>query len=220
MTQLNSLCLIQARMESKRLPGKALLKLGDHSILEWVISRVQTSQKLSRLVLATTTRSADDLLCDLASALGIEVFRGEEDDVLARFAGAVQKFPADVVVRVCADNPFVSGKEIDILISDFEANPVDYHFNHRPDGTCDYPDGAGAELFSVETLQKLSSSVSDKKMREHLTLSFLTLSSSRIRGVQARPSMSYPYLRFDLDTPDDFDSLTQLVESSNLNVDL
>ena len=218
MTQLNSLCLIQARMESKRLPGKALLKLGDHSILEWVISRVQTSQKLSRMVLATTTRSADDPLCDLARALGIEVFRGEEDDVLARFAGAAQKFPADVVVRVCADNPFVSGKEIDILISDFEANPVDYHFNHRPDGTCDYPDGAGAELFSVETLQKLSSSISDKKMREHLTLAFLTLGSSRIRGVQARPSMSYPYLRFDLDTPDDFESLTQLVESSNLNV--
>lgn len=219
MTQLNSLCLIQARMESKRLPGKALLKLGDHSILEWVINRVKASQKLSRMVLATTTRSADDPLCDLARALGIEVFRGDEDDVLTRFAGAVKAFPCDAVVRVCADNPFVSGREIDVLISDFEANPVDYHFNHRPDGSCDYPDGAGAELFSVETMQKLSSSITDKKMREHLTLAFLTLGSSRIRGIQAKPSMSYPYLRFDLDTPEDFKLLTQLVESSNLKID-
>lgn len=219
MTQLNSLCLIQARTESKRLPGKALLKLGDHSVLEWVIRRVRSSKKLSQVVLATTTRPADDALCELANSLGIEVFRGDEDDVLARFAGAIEVFPADVVVRVCADNPFVSGQEIDVLISDFEFNPVDYHFNHRPGGGCDYPDGAGAELFTLAVLRKLNLSVTDKLLREHLTLALGTLSEDRIRAIKARPGVAYPYLKFDLDLQEDFQILTQLVESSNLSID-
>lgn len=217
MTKLNALCLIQARTESKRLPGKALLKLGDHPILEWVIRRVQSSKKLSQVVLATTTRPADDALYELATSLGIEVFRGDENDVLARFTGATELFPADVVVRVCADNPFVSGHEIDVLISDFEANPVDYHFNHRPDGRCNYPDGAGAELFTVEVLRKLNLSVTDNSMREHLTLALSTLGEHRIRAVEARSSVAYPYLKFDLDVKTDYETLTQLVETANLN---
>ena len=219
MTQLNSLCLIQARIESKRLPGKALLKLGEYSVLEWVIRRVRSSKKISKVVLATTTRSADDSLCDLAISLGLEVFRGDENDVLARFAGAVQTFPAGVVVRVCADNPFVSGYEIDVLISDFEANPVDYHFNHKPDGRCDYPDGAGAELFTLEVLHKLNLSITDKLMREHLTLALNTLDEDRIRAIRARPGVAYPYLKFDLDVQNDYETLTQLVKSSNMNID-
>ena len=217
MTKLNALCLIQARIESKRLPGKALLKLGEYPILEWVIRRVQSSKKLSQVVLATTTRPADDALYELAISLGIEVFRGDENDVLARFAGATELFPADVVVRVCADNPFVSGHEIDVLISDFEANPVDYHFNHRPDGRCDYPDGAGAELVTLEVLRKLNLSVTDNSMREHLTLALSTLGEHRIRAVEARSSVAYPYLKFDLDVKTDYETLTQLVETANLN---
>ena len=217
MTKLNALCLIQARTESKRLPGKALLKLGEYPILEWVIRRVQSSKKLSQVVLATTTRPADDALYELATSLGIEVFRGDENDVLARFTGATELFPADVVVRVCADNPFVSGHEIDVLISDFEANPVDYHFNHRPDGRCDYPDGTGAELFTLEVLRKLNLSVTDNSMREHLTLALSTLGEHRIRAVEARSSVAYPYLKFDLDVKTDYETLTQLVETANLN---
>lgn len=219
MTQLSSLCLIQARVESKRLPGKALLKLGGHSILEWVIRRVQSSKQLSKVVLATTTKPADDALCELARSLGIEVFRGDEDDVLARFAGATEVFPAEVVVRVCADNPFVSGFEIDGLISDFKTNPLDYHFNHRPSGSCDFPDGIGAELFTVEVLRKLNLSITDVVMREHLTLALGTLGEDRIRAVKARPSLAYPYLKFDLDVQNDFESLTHLVDSANLNFD-
>lgn len=219
MSQLKSLCLIQARVDSKRLPGKALLKLGGYSILEWVIRRVQDSRELSKVVLATTTKPADDTLCELAKSLDIEVFRGDEDDVLSRFAGATEVFPADVVVRVCADNPFVSGLEIDGLISDFKADPLDYHFNHRPSGSCDFPDGIGAELFTLEALQKLHMSVTDVLMREHLTLALGTLGEDRTRGVKARPSVAYPYLKFDIDAQDDFESMTQLVDSANLKID-
>ena len=186
MTKLNSLCLIQARTESVRLPGKALIKLGGHPVLEWVIRRIKSSKKITKVVLATTTNASDDSISELAKELGIEVFRGSQDDVLSRFADALEKFPADVVIRVCADNPFVSGSEIDLLISDYLSSPVKYVFNHKPDRDCEYADGFGAELFEAEVLRNLNKIVTEGAMREHLTLALKTLNPSDIRGVKAR----------------------------------
>ncbi len=217
MTKLKSLCLIQARMESTRLPGKALIELGGHPVLEWVIRRVKSSKKITKVVLATTTKSSDDSISELAAGLGIEVFRGAQDDVLGRFAVALERFPADVVVRVCADNPFVSGSEIDLLISDYMSNPVKYVFNHQPDGDCEYSDGFGAELFEAEVLRNLNKIVAEGEMREHLTLALKTLNSSDIRGVKARKEVSFPSLKFDLDTQSDFDNLATLIESFKIN---
>lgn len=217
MTRLNSLCLIQARTESVRLPGKALIELGGHPVLEWVIRRVKSSKKVTKVVLATTTNASDDPIAALATGLGVKVFRGSQDDVLGRFANALEKFPADVVIRVCADNPFVSGREIDLLISDYLSNPVKYVFNHQPDGDCEYADGFGAELFEAEVLRNLNKIVTETAMREHLTLALRTLKPSDIRGVKARRGVSFPSLKFDLDTRSDFDNLTTLLESSKIN---
>ena len=204
-------------MESTRLPGKALIELGGHPVLEWVIRRVESSKKITKVVLATTTKSSDDSISELAVGLGIEVFRGAQDDVLGRFAGALERFPADVVIRVCADNPFVSGSEIDLLISDYMSNPVKYVFNHQPDGDCEYSDGFGAELFEAEVLRNLNKIVAEGEMREHLTLALKTLNSSDIRGVKARKEVSFPSLKFDLDTQSDFDNLATLIESFKIN---
>jgi aminopeptidase-like protein/molybdopterin-guanine dinucleotide biosynthesis protein A len=204
-------------MDSTRLPGKALIELGGHPVLEWVIRRVKSSKKITKVVLATTTKSSDDSISELAAGLGIEVFRGAQDDVLGRFAGALERFPADVVIRVCADNPFVSGSEIDLLISDYMSNPVKYVFNHQPDGDCEYSDGFGAELFEAEVLRNLNKIVAEGEMREHLTLALKTLNSLDIRGVKARKEVSFPSLKFDLDTQSDFDNLATLIESFKID---
>ena len=205
-------------MESTRLPGKALLKLGNYPVLEWVISRVKTSKQLTKVALATTTKSSDDSLCELATSLGIEVFRGFENDVLGRFTAAVKQFPADVIIRVCADNPFVSGYEIDLLISEYANNPVKYLFNHQSNAICDYPDGFGAELFESQILLNLNESVKDASMREHLTLALKTLPNFDTRGLIARKEVAFPYLKFDIDTQEDFDVLSDLVMKFDIKI--
>lgn len=204
-------------MESTRLPGKALLELGGHPVLEWVIKRVKSSKKITKVVLATTINSSDDSISELAIALGIDVFRGSQNDVLGRFSDALEMFPSDVVIRVCADNPFVSGSEIDLLISDYLSSPIKYVFNHQPDGECEYSDGFGAELFEAEVLRNLNKTVTEGSMREHLTLALKTLNPLDIRGVKARKEVSFPSLKFDLDTQSDFDNLTKLIEFSRIS---
>jgi aminopeptidase-like protein len=54
-------------------------------------------------------------------------------------------------------------------------------------------------------------------MREHLTLALKTLNSLDIRGVKARKEVSFPSLKFDLDTQSDFDNLATLIESFKID---
>ena len=82
-------------MGSKRFPGKMLEKLGNHSIIEWVIKRLKRSRNLDTIVLATSKRSKDDIFETITKENGIKLFRGDENDVLGRFYECVIKYPAE-----------------------------------------------------------------------------------------------------------------------------
>ncbi|OYU71783.1 MAG: hypothetical protein CFE45_42280 [Burkholderiales bacterium PBB5] len=127
---LRRVAIVQARMGSTRFPGKMLAPLGGRPLLEWVLRRVQSARLVDAVVLATTDLQRDKPLVDLARNLGVATFTGSESDVLGRFAAASAQHRADVVVRVCADNPFVDGAEIDRLLAFFAVQDVDYAWDH------------------------------------------------------------------------------------------
>ncbi|RZK25035.1 MAG: spore coat protein, partial [Hymenobacter sp.] len=89
------LALIQARLGSSRLPGKSLLPLplaaqgAQNTLLGHVVGRARRASLVSEVVVATTSQPPDDPLAALATELGVKVFRGAEQDVLGRFAGAL-----------------------------------------------------------------------------------------------------------------------------------
>ena len=93
------IAVIQARLGSERLPGKVLKPLGDKPVLSHVVDRVRRSGTFDDIVVATTDRELDDPLAEAASALGVTVARGSEDDVLSRFLLALDLVPADALAR-------------------------------------------------------------------------------------------------------------------------
>src|SRR5204863_9851349 len=95
----------------------SLLPVWSHmSLLELVLRRVAAAREIDRLVLATSDDPGDDPLAELAARLGVAVHRGPAEDVLSRFVGALDRHPADAVVRVCADHPFVDPRVLDGLV--------------------------------------------------------------------------------------------------------
>ena len=90
----NTVAIIQARMGSKRLPGKMLKKLSEFSLIEWTILRIKQSKKINKIVLATTNLKKDDPLVKAAKKYKICIFRGSEKDVLGRFFKAAKKMKA------------------------------------------------------------------------------------------------------------------------------
>lgn len=209
-----TVALVQARMGSTRFPGKMLADLGGHSLLEWVLRRVRQARLVDTVVLATTELSRDDALADLAENLRVEVFRGSETDVLGRFAAAAGKFKADIVVRICADNPFVDPTEVDRLVRHFAENECDYACNHQNRLGSGYADGFGAEILSAALLAQVAATTRESRHREHATLFLWDHASEyRLSAVVAPIDLAFPALRFDVDTPNDLASLEALVRA-------
>jgi spore coat polysaccharide biosynthesis protein SpsF len=214
-----TVAVIQARLGSQRFPEKMLALLGNRSLLEWVVTRVRRSEMLDRVVVATTQESRDDRLADECARLGVDVMRGPTDDVLARFAHAVEGDAADAVVRVCADNPFIDPACIDELVREYRRHGVDYAYNHRPHGVCDYADGFGAEILSRGLLDKLQASDLSARHREHVTLAVVDGTIPALMHACIAPKeLAYPKLRFDVDTANDLKSLNQLISLGQISL--
>ena len=106
-------------MTSTRLPGKVLKKIGNVTVLEHMIKRVQSSHKSDLIIVATTINKTDDKIVSLCKRLGVEIFRGDEYDVLGRYYEAAKKFDIEVVVRLTSDCPMIDPSMIDQMIDFF-----------------------------------------------------------------------------------------------------
>lgn len=187
--------------------------LGGHPIIEWVLRRAGRSRSLDGLVLATTDSDVDDPLADFSQSLSIPVYRGSENDVLGRFVGASRKLEAQIVVRICADNPFVAPEEIDRAVSFFLSEKPDYAFNHMPRMNNRYPDGLGVEVIEAELLELINQLSLEAKDREHVT-SYLWDHPSRFQlaAVPCPPEIQDhdENIKLDIDTPADWERLEKM----------
>lgn len=160
-------CISQARMTSTRLPGKVLMEAAGQPLLAHHLGRLARCRTLDGLVLATTVNGTDDPVAELAVALGVPVFRGDEQDVLGRFAGAAAMAGADVVVRVTADCPLIDPALVDRVVTTFlESVPT---LDYLSLDVTRFPRGLDSEVFTRAALDEASAFATDPTEREHVT---------------------------------------------------
>ena len=106
--------VLQTRLDSTRLPAKAMLTLAGHPA--FVLAARRAMNRSVDLRIATSIESSDDAIAAVARAAKLACTRGPLDDVLARFVLATQDLADDdVVVRLTADNVFPDGALIDLV---------------------------------------------------------------------------------------------------------
>ena len=207
----NAVIIVQARMSATRLPNKMMLWLHGYPVIEWVFRRVNQSMLAKQIIFALPNNTADDILAEYLTKLGAQIYRGSEVDVVARFKGAVESCNAEQIVRICADNPFVSGSEIDRLIEFYNNGSYDYAYNHIPKGNS-YPDGFGAEIVPKEVLARINRDACHPEHREHV-FNFIWANADEFRIGTCDPidvSLAHPELKLDIDSPRDYQQLLKL----------
>lgn len=160
--------VIQARMGSTRLPGKASLAISDeHSVLSYLISRLRQSKRLDKIIVATTEKIEDDRIEAIAISVGADVFRGSEEDVLDRYKKTSDYFGLDTLVRIPSDNPFTSPVLVDEMLSVWsETKGFDYLSNIlKPT----YPLGMHVEIIDAVALRVAWTESTRVDDREHVT---------------------------------------------------
>ena len=216
------IAVVQARMQSQRLPGKAMKECAGHPSIFYILKRVAQSRYVDKIVFATSTKPENDALAKFVASQNIEVFRGSEDDVLERFCSCVkeQKDNYDFLVRVCADNFLSCPELIDLGIEILIDRNLDFV---NPFLSPSYPFGSGAEvtttknLFTLETMTKNL----DAKYREHVLLYAYEHSELfSFQSLQAPLHLSAPDLKISVDTSDDFERVKKFLETEKISANL
>jgi spore coat polysaccharide biosynthesis protein SpsF len=192
--------IIQARMGSTRLPGKVLRPLAGRTVLARVVRAAQESAVLDDLVIATTTEPADDAVVAEAQRLGVAWHRGPVDDVLTRFLGALDEYPADAVMRFTADCPLLDPDVVSLAATVWRAVPgLDYLSTAI--SRC-LPRGLDVEIVGAQTLRGIDA-VATEHHRTHVTSYVYSHPQQyRVLGLTLPPDLSH--LRLTLDTADDW----------------
>ena len=201
--------IIQARMGSSRLPGKTLEPLGEWTVLDWVVRRAQMAERVSEVIVATSTNPEDDAIEAHLSGSSATVVRGSADDVLARFGLALASTDADRIVRVTADCPLLQPELIDRAIGIADELGVVYVATDL-DGRM--PRGFDLEVVGREALEVALEEAIRPDEREHVT-PFIVRRPGRFPAapLEAPEWAQRTDVRLTLDEPDDLRMLRALV---------
>jgi spore coat polysaccharide biosynthesis protein SpsF len=198
-----TLAILQARMSSSRLPGKVLADLAGAPMILRQIERVERAQRISRLIVATSMRPDDDVLAKTLKDAGVEVVRGDLDDVLSRFMLALDAAPqARAAVRLTADCPLADPTVIDETIALFHQSGADYASNTGDTRT--FPKGLDVEIFRASALREAHAETADPYDREHVT-PFIYRRPERYRLVTLTQARDEGDARWTVDRPDDLE---------------
>ena len=210
--------IIQARIGSTRLPGKVMMKIRDKPLLYYIINQIKNSKKINKIVIATTETPQDDQIFEYVKSLGVEVYRGNEEDVLDRYYQCSKHYNVDKIVRVTSDCPLIDPEIIDKCIEEFEKNDIDYlsNVNRKIDkkwvyDPCGYPSGFAAEIFTFNALEKTWKSARKPSEREHVSQYMLNNPYLfKIRNI--KNSEDFSHIRLTVDHQVDFDLVKKIIE--------
>jgi spore coat polysaccharide biosynthesis protein SpsF (cytidylyltransferase family) len=205
------IAVVQARMSSKRLPGKVLLEAAGQPLILHLFERVQRSPGIDSVWLATSEEDSDDILSDTVESRGFQVFRGSLDHVLSRYWNIAKNTRADVIVRLTGDCPLHDPAIIGEVLAHFTRNwkDSDYVSNVSPPT---YPDGLDTEVFTFEALDRAYRNATETMDIEHVTpyIRRTALEIGRVKNHYGPADFSH--LRWTLDENEDFELIRQVFE--------
>ena len=213
--------IIQARSNSTRLKNKMFLMLDKYKVLEWVIFRLKKIKFVNNLVIATSNKVADKDIIKIGKKNNLKVFAGNEKNVLKRFYLCSKKYPSDLIVRVCADNPLIDKNEIENLILYFKKNykKIDYLQNFLVSKNSIYAGGFGAEIFKKKCIKEAFFNAKTSSDKEHVT-KYIRNNPKKFKSAFyfGNKNLHFPYLNFDVDTKKDLDNLNRLSRKLNFKL--
>ena len=190
--------IVQARINSTRFPEKIMQIINGKSIIELLLKRLSFSKTIKKIIVAIPDNKKNKKLENFLKQKKINVFLGDEDNVLKRYYDAAKKNKLKIIIRITADCPLVDPYLLENYVKIFISSKVDYLSNVCPPT---YPDGLDIEIFNFDTLEKTIRLVKKKYDKEHVT-SYIQ-KSNRFKILNLKYTDNYSKLRLTLDEKED-----------------
>jgi glutamate-1-semialdehyde 2,1-aminomutase len=211
--------IIQARVNSSRLPNKVLLKLNGIPSIIRMINRVKLSNLVDEIWVATGKSKINDKLEHILIDSSIKVRRGDDLDVLSRYVDIAKYTKANIVVRLTGDCPLIDPEIIDKTIKLLIDEKADYASNIIKRT---YPDGLDVEVFTSKTLFETDKNSPIGFCREHVTTYMHGLYKNKypignFKIASLEHSADFSNLRWTLDEKQDFNFLNTIFSHLSYN---
>ena len=199
--KLRIVACIQARIGSKRLKGKALLKISEKSTIENMFQRLKTAKEIDDIVLATSDSKENDVLAKHAEKIGLKYYRGQENDLISRHYETAKKFRADALLLVTGDCPFVDPNIVDEMSRIYKKsyNKFDFFTNGLPPT---FPHGLDIDIIPISTFKRLDSEVKNSFYRDCFG-AYIMENPKRFRIYNLKNPVNLSSIRLTLDYPED-----------------
>jgi aryl-alcohol dehydrogenase-like predicted oxidoreductase/spore coat polysaccharide biosynthesis protein SpsF (cytidylyltransferase family) len=206
---MRAVIIMQARSNSIRLPGKAMLRVGGFPSV--VLAALRAGNLGCETWVATSSEPSDDALANILGKHGVSVKRGPLQDVLARYAMATAELPDDcVIVRMTGDNVVPDGDLVQELVAAFVTSGVEYLSQDSPQSRLPY--GLGAEAFMVETLRRAHAMATSAHDREHVSPWIRRNCGGSIHVPKALGAEDFSHLRCTIDDTEDYQRVCRLFD--------
>ena len=201
---INTICVIQGRLGSKRFPNKILKPIAKNlSVIQFLIRRINKSKKIDKIIFATSKNQNNDIIKKILVKENCEIFFGDENNVLKRFNDSVKKYKFRDIVRITADCPFVDPKVIDKML--YIHKKDNYDFTHN---TSTFPDGLDVEIFKYKFLKKATVKAKSNYEKEHVTPFIKNIKNLKLFNYNL--DKDYSNLRVTLDYPEDYNLIKKI----------
>lgn len=199
------MAIIQARIDSRRLPGKTLADLGGHPLVWYTLRAARAIHGVHQVVLSVPIGQASHFTA-VAAQWSVRIQEGPHPDLLAAFMAIAEQEQAEVIVRLTADCwaicPEISQQVIDL----FDKRTAQYAANTNPPTT--WPEGIDTEVFSLIALLAAYRSARRAEdcehvtpwMRRHIVCTYLS-----------SPADDYSRHKLSVDTQEDLDRARKLI---------
>lgn len=202
--------IIQAKMNSDRLPGKVLMEVEGRPLLEYLIERVRMSALIRQIVIVTTEDPLDRCIVHWCKKNKVSVFQGSETNVLENYYRVAKKYGASTIVRMLSDCPLMDPVVVDDVIQFYlDSSGVDFVANAVPLPST-YPEGMGVEVFNASALERMDRKIPLSWEEEYV--SGVVLNSRQFRTVKVDLEKDFSKYRFNVVCREDFENVARILQ--------
>ena len=199
---------LQARMSSKRLPGKVLLRIDGSTIIDHIIDRLKKIRFKKKIILLTSQNKSDDPIVKYCIRNNLSFFRGNLKNVYMRYCDAIKKYKIKKFVRINADSPLIDPKIIDKAVSIFQKKNFDLVTNCM---IRTFPKGQSVEIINSKIFLNNFKNIKSKKHREHIFLYYYK-NRNKFKIYNFKLKKSKNHLNQSIDTLKDYIKIKKFIE--------
>ncbi len=203
---------VQARMNSKRLPGKVLIKIKKVPVLQLVVNNLKKVKFKKKIIILCSNQKKDDKIFKYCEINKIKCFRGSLNNVYKRYLDALNKYKCKSFIRISADSPLIDSKIVDLIYNKYKKLK-----NYDIVTNClirTFPKGLSVEMINSSTFSDNYKNVKKSKHKEHIT-SYFYDNKKKFKIFNLTTKKKYKLKKYALDNHNDLIKIKKYLNEKN-----